>query len=33
MDVAEWAYGPSLRPNPFVEPLVHHGLITLGGWL
>ncbi|MGP4089706.1 hypothetical protein [Streptomyces sp. KR55] len=33
MDVAEWAYGPSLRPNPFVEPLVHRGLIILGGWL
>ncbi|WTN41930.1 TniQ family protein [Streptomyces sp. NBC_00631] len=33
MDVTELAYGPSLRPNPFVEPLVHRGLITLGGWL
>lgn len=33
MDMAELAYGPSLRPNPFVEPLVHRGLITLGGWL
>jgi len=33
MDVAELAYGPALRPNPFVEPLVHRGLITLGGWL
>jgi hypothetical protein len=33
MDVAELAYGPSLRPNPIVEPLVHRGLITLGGWL
>ncbi|WP_406838054.1 TniQ family protein [Streptomyces sp. AHU1] len=33
MDVAELAYGPSLRPNPFVEPLVHRGLIILGGWL
>jgi hypothetical protein len=32
MDVAELAYGPSLRPNPYVEPLVHRGLITLGGW-
>jgi hypothetical protein len=33
MDVAELAYGPGLRPNPFVEALVHRGLITLGGWL
>ena len=33
MDVSEWVYGPSLRPNPFVEPLVHRGLISLGGWL
>ncbi|MBA4861136.1 TniQ family protein [Streptomyces sp. PSKA54] len=33
MDMSELAYGPSLRPNPFVEPLVHRGLITLGGWL
>ncbi|MFF0110955.1 hypothetical protein [Streptomyces hirsutus] len=33
MDIAELAYGPSLRPNPFVEPLAHRGLITLGGWL
>jgi hypothetical protein len=35
MDVTELAYGPSLRPkpNPFVEPLVHRGLIALGGWL
>lgn len=33
MDMAELAYGPALRPNPFVEPLVYRGLITLGGWL
>ncbi|WP_266376326.1 hypothetical protein [Streptomyces canus] len=33
MDMTELAYGPSLRPNPFVEPLVQRGLITLGGWL
>jgi len=33
MDVTELAYGPSLRPNPFVERLVHRGLITLGAWL
>ncbi|WP_344015356.1 hypothetical protein [Streptomyces thermospinosisporus] len=32
MDMAELAYGPSFRPNPFVEPLVHRGLITLGNW-
>lgn len=33
MDAAEVAYGPALRPNPFVEPLVRRGLITVGGWL
>ncbi|MFE9882858.1 hypothetical protein [Streptomyces sp. NPDC005784] len=33
MDMADLAYGPSLRPNPFVERLAHRGLIALGGWL
>ena len=33
MDMAELAYGPSFRPNPFIEPLVHRGLIDLGNWL
>lgn len=30
LDVMEWAYGPSLRPNPYVEELVRRQVIAIG---
>ncbi|MFF8843393.1 TniQ family protein [Streptomyces sp. NPDC015127] len=32
LDVMDWAYGPALRPNLYVDELVRRGVITIGAF-
>ncbi|MGP3952175.1 hypothetical protein [Streptomyces sp. 7N604] len=32
LNVMEWAYGPCLRPNPFLEELVHRQVVSIVGF-
>ncbi|WP_406406583.1 TniQ family protein [Streptomyces sp. NBC_01643] len=32
LDVMEWAYGSTLRPNPYVDELVRRGVISIGSF-
>ncbi|MFF8843413.1 hypothetical protein ACF08N_11880 [Streptomyces sp. NPDC015127] len=32
LDVMDWAYGPALRPNLYVDELMRRGVITVGAY-